>query len=208
VAGPFYVEFGCCTACGVPESIAPEMFAYDSTQHCYVKRQPQSGDDLERALKILRTQDLGCVRYGGTDSEIRRRLAEAGESSACDFPMTDVPPVVRNIVSFETAQPSNQDNVSLDEFVSYWRRQRPMTPIRTKRSWWNRSAVSISWFEDEFHRLTIRAIDGRWMIQHHGPPGLSDSLHDWLSTTPRFSDIRWYTERAWELRSAWQKRPW
>jgi hypothetical protein len=80
VAGPFYVEDGCCTACGVPEAIAPELFAYDPATHCYVKRQPESVAELEGALRVIRTQELGCVRFRGTDVVVLRRLAEAGES--------------------------------------------------------------------------------------------------------------------------------
>jgi RNA polymerase sigma-70 factor, ECF subfamily len=33
-AGPFYVLNGCCTACGVPTAIAPELFDFDSTFCC------------------------------------------------------------------------------------------------------------------------------------------------------------------------------
>jgi len=66
--GDFYVENKCCTACGVPESIAPELIG--STQekywHCYWKRQPLNADEVEKAVKILNTQELGCHRYGGT----------------------------------------------------------------------------------------------------------------------------------------------
>ncbi|MGH7135886.1 MAG: hypothetical protein ACREHD_09110, partial [Pirellulales bacterium] len=40
--GPFYVLHGCCTSCGAPIAEAPELFAYDSENHCYVRRQPGS----------------------------------------------------------------------------------------------------------------------------------------------------------------------
>ena len=51
--GPFYVEDGCCTACGVPEAMAPKLFAWDGNSHCFVKRQPVTPalsklDDVER----------------------------------------------------------------------------------------------------------------------------------------------------------------
>ena len=49
VPGPLYVLDGCCTACGVPTSIAPELFEFDSRDHCYVKRQPDSDGEMEKA---------------------------------------------------------------------------------------------------------------------------------------------------------------
>jgi hypothetical protein len=94
VSGPFYVVDGCCTACGVPEATAPGMFAYDSAMHCYVTQQPDSEDEVERALQVIRGQELGCVRYRGVDDVILRRLAEAGESPSCDFPLKGVEPTV------------------------------------------------------------------------------------------------------------------
>jgi hypothetical protein len=99
-AGPFYVLNGCCTACGVPTAIAPELFEFDSTHHCYVKRQPSSNAEMEKALHVLRGQELGCVRYRGTDEAILRRLAEAGEAQQCDHPPADVGVVLRNVVTF------------------------------------------------------------------------------------------------------------
>jgi 4Fe-4S single cluster domain of Ferredoxin I len=48
--GQFYVVNGCCTACGVPTAIAPELFDFDATDHCYVKRQPNSDAEMEKAL--------------------------------------------------------------------------------------------------------------------------------------------------------------
>jgi hypothetical protein len=50
-AGPFYVTNGCCTGCGVPTAFAP-VFEFDSTDHCYVKRQPASDLELEKALQV------------------------------------------------------------------------------------------------------------------------------------------------------------
>src|SRR5438093_12768321 len=83
-SGPFYVLNGCCTACGVPTSIAPELFEFDSSDHCYVRRQPTSDSEVEKALRVLRAQELECVRYRGTDAGILRRLGEAGDAGHCD----------------------------------------------------------------------------------------------------------------------------
>jgi hypothetical protein len=68
--------------------------------------------------------------------------------------------------------------------------------------------LSISWFENQFHRLIIRTIDGRLVIEHEGPLGVSEWLHDWLLATPGVDDIKWYTQEAWQRGGLWQNRPW
>jgi hypothetical protein len=50
VVGPFYVEDGCCTLCGVPGVTAPSLFGgfgpdgsvLEGIEQCWVKRQPSS----------------------------------------------------------------------------------------------------------------------------------------------------------------------
>jgi len=83
VPGPFYVVNGCCTTCGVPE-MAPGIFEFAPEGHCYVKGQPSTSEGVELALRVIRTQELGCIRYAGSDPAILRRLAEADEAEQCD----------------------------------------------------------------------------------------------------------------------------
>ena len=61
VPGEFYVENGCCTLCGVPWHIAPELFRYDDTG-CWVARQPANADERSKMLKVIDTQELDCIR--------------------------------------------------------------------------------------------------------------------------------------------------
>jgi hypothetical protein len=88
VTGDFYVEDGCCTLCGVPESIAPDLFAWaggaPKFDHCYVRRQPHSAYEIGQMIGVMGTQELGCVRYRGVDRSIQKRLVAAGEASQCD----------------------------------------------------------------------------------------------------------------------------
>jgi hypothetical protein len=64
VVGDFYVEEGCCLLCGVPEDIAPQLFAsiYENEQ-CFVKRQPATREEVDDLLKVMAHQELNCVRY-------------------------------------------------------------------------------------------------------------------------------------------------
>jgi ferredoxin len=205
-AGPFYVVDGCCTACGVPEATAPEMFAYDSATHCYVRRQPMSDDEVERALQVIRGQELGCVRYRGADPAILRRLAEAGESAACDYPAIGVEPILRNVVRFVL---NREASISLDAFVEYQRNLVPGLRISTRRV--AGATLSYSWFENNFHELVLSGLDERarrWMIRHNGPLGISEWLHRWLRTMPDVADIRWVTEQEQHQGAPGQRAPW
>jgi hypothetical protein len=74
VPGDFYVEDGCCLACGVPEVEAPGLFARDGDGQCYVTRQPQGGQELRRMLSVLRVQELQCIRYRGQDDDVVAHL--------------------------------------------------------------------------------------------------------------------------------------
>jgi len=204
--GSFYVVDGCCTSCGVPEASAPEMFAYDPAMHCYVRRQPVSADEVERALQVIRGQELGCIRYCGTDLVILRRLAEAGESSSCDFPLKGAEPVLRNVVTFVV---SDGRSMSLQEFVGAMRRMLPGVEIQTKSM--AGATLSISWYEGNFHDLILSGLDHKprhWMISHSGPLGLSEWLQRWLADAPGVDSVRWFTERELRAGGRGQNRPW
>jgi hypothetical protein len=60
VPGDFYVEDGCCTMCEVPFAEAPDLFG--SVQdprgytHCYVKRQPETPDELDQMVSVQRNR--------------------------------------------------------------------------------------------------------------------------------------------------------
>jgi hypothetical protein len=59
--GEFYVEKDCCTLCGVPWDLAPELFAYDDNG-CWVARQPATVDERAKILRVIDMQELGFVR--------------------------------------------------------------------------------------------------------------------------------------------------
>jgi hypothetical protein len=92
VPGDFYVENGCCIACGVPESIAPELIGRTEEEvwHCYWKKQPKTKEEIKQAVDILHSQELGCHRYAGTDSEILKQLPK----DCCDLYSTSFVPAI------------------------------------------------------------------------------------------------------------------
>src|SRR5579864_552238 len=95
--GDFYVEKDQCAACGVPHVVAPDLVGWaDETgkklPHCVWKKQPETPAELERAIRVLEVQELGCHRYAGTDPAILDRVL----STYCDYPRPA--PIVREPV--------------------------------------------------------------------------------------------------------------
>lgn len=85
VRGDFYVEDRCCTFCGVPEAEAPDLFETNTAgEQCYVKKQPQSEDEMRRMVSVFAGQELGCVRYAGRDARILRELVHVNAAASCD----------------------------------------------------------------------------------------------------------------------------
>ena len=89
--GPFYVLYECCTACEVPLTEAPDLMAMHESDdpnefgyHCYFKRQPETDAELQRAINAMHVQDLGCIRYGGSDSSVLSRLTSLELDEHCD----------------------------------------------------------------------------------------------------------------------------
>jgi hypothetical protein len=68
--GDFYVAAECCRLCGVPQKMAPELFASDE-KACWVARQPATAADYKKMLQVMEAQDSTCVRYRGTDPSVR-----------------------------------------------------------------------------------------------------------------------------------------
>ncbi len=216
-AGSFYVVNGCCTACGVPDVLAPALFAYDKDNHCFVKRQPQTSKELESALDVIVGQELGCIRYGGSDEDVLRRLAEVGESNQCDIePPPGIVPTLRNHVTFDTTVAEvaawSAETV-LDRFRDHI--VRPKSAIRFEATRIRKSSggavFSVSWVKGYSHEVVARRLDlpeSKWLIRHSDHIGLSRELDDWLKGEASLCNIRWYSEIDWNITKRWRERPW
>jgi hypothetical protein len=90
--GDFYVVADTCLSCCAPHEEAPELMN-DSTvefRECYFRRQPQTSEEVERAIRAIWVSELSCLRYAGSDQAIIRRLHELGCGHCCDQPLLDV----------------------------------------------------------------------------------------------------------------------
>lgn len=112
--GDFYVEADCCILCGVPEEIAPEIFE-TGDDHCFVKRQPCSQEEVDRAIRAMWSGEVDCIRYRGRDGGVLDRIARAGMIGQADHPEgTNAPLTFR------------------DRFASGWQRGPVFRPPRPK----------------------------------------------------------------------------
>ena len=89
--GPFYVECDMCITCRAPESVAPDLIGFwedpsGSTirSHCYFKKQPQTRQELEQAVKAVSACCVGSYRYAGSDPEVKKILRQAHCETAID----------------------------------------------------------------------------------------------------------------------------
>lgn len=212
VIGPFYVEDGCCTLCDVPNSLAPELFG-GSDDHCYVKRQPQTPDEIDAMVYVMVSQELGCIRYAGSDEALLRRLAENGEGDQCDVtPPRGARELRRDHVVF-AARPD----------VEPWTPRRILERLAVFSARWRTTSVfddgttatlsmtlSVAWPRDKYHRVEALASNrpGEWLVRHHGPPWLGHPLHEWLTRDPAFDSVRWQTNAEWKARGTSRPTPW
>ena len=211
--GPFYVCDGCCTACDIPFADAPDMFAYDDQYHCYVKRQPETENELSRMIRTMLSAELECIRYRGHDREVLRRLVEGGSAHLSDNSALGIKPASRNHVSFDAIDPIDRllgefDIVeALKSYLSTFNSEHfpsKFTPTLTDGA---KASFSFSWYENDFHKVEISFIgqsEARWLIVTDAP----FQVHDWLVSDARFSQIRWYTENQWMKSRKWQNTPW
>lgn len=88
VSGAFYT-LGTCLACEAPEAEAPDLLAplRDGNYTTYFVRQPVTAEEIERACNAIRVCCVTDLRYGGTDSEIIKKLGN--DPMACDYLLQD-----------------------------------------------------------------------------------------------------------------------
>lgn len=84
VPGDFYVEDECCMSCGMPTTVAPDLFGYAEDGHCFVKTQPRTAGDHMRMISAILVADSGCIRYKGRNPTVQSQLINAGEGDQCD----------------------------------------------------------------------------------------------------------------------------
>jgi hypothetical protein len=84
--GPFYVAEDECIYCEAPVAEAPDLMTMDDSNgryHCYFRRQPETAEEVDLAIRAFRVCCSGALRYGGDDPAIIPRIL-ACDPKACD----------------------------------------------------------------------------------------------------------------------------
>lgn len=218
--GPFYIENECCITCMAPHAQAPTLMAFDDLdEHCFVQKQPQTDEEIYRAIRAVRSAEVQCLRYKGHDPDILRRLDEIGEVEACDYPLPATSgPILRNHVTFASAFADEPWHVAaaLREYILSLNSEYVKYEVTHLERDGNVVAFAYSWFEDHYYTINVERgerLTSRWLVHHSGiweagSVGVSLMIDDWLRSDPRFSNFRWYTSEAWdEAGDDWQERP-
>lgn len=110
--GDFYVEAGLCTRCCLVHGEAPNLLNDQDQpfEECFFRRQPQTTEEIDQAIRAISFSEIGALRYGGTDPNIIAKLRARHCAHACD---------------------------QTPEGIA-WRTPRPQAPITEKRSLWQR----------------------------------------------------------------------
>jgi hypothetical protein len=89
--GPFYVQNEECIICRAPESVAPDLIGFyddpsgtNARSHCFFKKQPQSPEEIDLAVKAVWANCCGSYRYAGTDPDVKAKLKRANCESAIE----------------------------------------------------------------------------------------------------------------------------
>ena len=213
--GDFYVEEGCCLACGASVAEAPDLFAWvegAAYPHCAVFKQPQTKEAFDRAIAAMWSSEVDCIRYRGKDPDILRRIAEMGHADLCDVaPPGDAAPLTRSHVSFRNVEGQALDDAKdiASGFVTFVKQQNTgATAIRYHAEVVGgdqiRAAVRVSWVADHDHIVEFERVGpGQWLgvtkpAERLAAIGLSRFVDTWLRADQSFTDLRWFTKEQWQ----------
>lgn len=189
--GEFYVEPDCCLLCGVPEAIAPDLFE-TGENHCWVKRQPDSKTDFDKAIEAMWSAEVDCIRYSGSEKTILRRLGEAGLTDLADNPSVhNYQAKRRNYVRFSVKNISSSEKLS-----ALFRADMKKEGLKVLPRLFNASTVTMSWYRWNFHSIRF-GIDNRdsfyaELRSINALTGLAWKLESWLSDIG-VDDMHWLT---------------
>ena len=194
----FYVEPDCCLLCGVPEDISPELFR-TGEKSCYFLKQPCSPQEIHNALEAMGSSEVDCIRYGGSDVPILKRIGEAGMASLADDPRAAAfPRVIRDRVSF-----SIPGSPRASELASSLRAHvRANDGFSLGRSF-RRNKVRFAWWGMHFHSVTFQPANGETHTAVLAPAipgalqGVARVVDEWLRSSGA-GHVVWHTRETSE----------
>jgi len=220
--GPFYVEDGCCITCGVPLEEAPGVFAWsepgsDPALSCVVKWQPESPEDITKTLKAMISAEVDCIRYRGRNEEILRRIVEMGAAGQLDCTAPgNARRVDRDRVTFTVR---DVGKASAEGLAGEFERHLEAMNQKSGLQRYNMSPrgsgiaeVNFSWFDGVFHAVELQAlkVEPHFMAivktsaLHPATQGAARLVDDWLGSSDRYENLRWYSLAQWQAGGPWR----
>jgi len=193
----FYIEPDCCLLCGVPEDIAPELFRTGDAS-CFLIRQPRSPAEFDKAIVAMGSSEVDCIRYGGSEPGILRRLGEADMASFADDPGATVfRPLIRDRVGFVIPGAPTAAELAVS-LRSHLRANGRYTLGKSFR----RRTVKFAWSGRHFHSVRFKPADGPAQSARLFPAGpaalqgLARLVDDWLRSGCGAGNILWHTKKT------------
>ncbi|WP_282081574.1 ferredoxin [Aquimarina algiphila] len=201
--GDFYVTKDECITCGAPEAEAPDIIEHskkDEYGQCFFKKQPETENEIDQAIKAIMVSCVGALRYGGNDPQIIRRLYENDMADFCDYsPNKNIEPIIRDKMTF------NFDNTNdelyhllikkYNSFPPYYRFEhyksnynKQIDIIRTVQNEISKLRICCQLIEDNFYELTIEIQNSK---NKNDIIGWATHLHDF--SKKHFQNIKWYS---------------
>ena len=149
------------------------MAVDEPNHHCFVSKQPSNQNELYQAVKVIWGAELRCIRYGGTNPQILKRLAEAGVSDTCDNKqlVQKIEPLLRNHVTFECPRFESALEIA-DQFKEHILLKENNEYIRHKFKNTTEDNLGISfaysWYEETYYRIWFNKIEATdaWHVFH------------------------------------------
>jgi len=201
--GDFYVINEVCISCGAPEAESQGLIEHsvkDQYGHCYFKKQPETEEEIEHAIRAIAVSCISALRYGGKDENILRKMYEFGLSGECDQqPAGSYRTVTRNLVTFYFG--GNIDalfKMIVDEFVN-----KPGIKVidfacdKTSRfsfivRWTNMrpgNLIKCEYVNTSYYKISITS---EVSSLQEVITGTAEELHDILKSKLPISNILWF----------------
>jgi hypothetical protein len=208
--GDFYVEDQACITCGAPEVEAPSLvcFSEGESTHCYFRKQPETMDEVEQAIRAMWASCVRALRYGGNDPGILRRLAELGLTEQCDHPLAEkIEEKLLDHVLFEWAEDCADTPRKSLEAVRQILVKGPGRLSGPLVAAADGGEFSYRWIEGTpgvgIVARPVAKSPGSIVLEIRDPAvisirGVARSVYDALRAIPLVRSMRWLTREEWE----------
>jgi hypothetical protein len=177
----------------------------ESYYHCYFRRQPETPDEVNSALRAVWSSCCQVLRYSGNDHVVLTRLGHLGQSSACDYPLVSCPTeLIRDRVTFTIASSIDDPQSNLKTILQFLADSLVGNPLHSRNekfSYKKHEASFRHYWSLPDHRNFIeirlkKRSQSAWMCSVEDNEvaaiGMAMTLDKTLHANPQFENIRWF----------------